>query len=205
MSKSLGGAKTVVNAARAARLAKLAEALTEAGKMSEGLDLAEGLLAVGESAASAAKGSGIVSGAADAAAQMAEDVTPKIALQHRTYGTFQIISAGFNSGTGIRFSVFGEKMFVEMWEVAPGLQNQGVGTQLFREALAANPEVTSIRGVAELDNLAALKAARDVAQTPFAGALAKLGFTKFYAENSLGQRITDFSNIPGEVTIRATK
>ena len=32
----------------------------------------------------------------------------------------------------IRFAVYGEKMFVEMWEVAPGLQGQGDGRLLFQ-------------------------------------------------------------------------
>jgi len=96
-------------------------------------------------------------------------------------------------------------MFVDMWEVAPELRNQGIGRSLFQEALAKNPDVTSIRGVAELDNLAALRSTGDVARTPFARALEPLGFKNFYAENSLGQRITDFSNIQGEVIVGASK
>jgi len=92
-----------------------------------------------------------------------------------------------------------------MWEVAPELQNAKVGRALFKEALTKFPEVTSIRGVAELDNLAALRKFGDVSQTPFARALKPLGFTKFYAEDSLGRPLTNFSNIQGEVIIGASK
>jgi hypothetical protein len=74
--KVLAKVKSVANAARAARAAKLAEALT-AGTIPEGLDLAEGLLAVGESAAPAAEGSSTVGGLAEEAAPIANAGAPK--------------------------------------------------------------------------------------------------------------------------------
>jgi hypothetical protein len=80
-----------------------------------------------------------------------------------------------------------------------------VGRELFQQALAAHPNVRSIRGIAELDNLAVLRRTGDVAQTPFARAVRPLGFAPCYAETSLGQRITDFSNIEGEVIIGASR
>src|SRR5207247_8520332 len=107
--------------------------------------------------------------------------------QHSDLGRGHTMRAG--PGTRIRYTITQDTMFVDMWEVAPGLRNQGVGRELFPQVLAAHPNVRSIRGIAELDNLAVLRRTGDVAQTPFAQAVRPLGFEQCYAENPLGQRI----------------
>jgi len=72
-------------------------------------------------------------------------------------------------------------MWVDMWEATNvSLKRQGVGGRtLFEEALRKFPDIKEIRGVAELDNLKALRATGDIHKTPFALSLRKLGFTKF--------------------------
>ena len=75
VAKAVSKAKAVAASARIARAAELAEGLT-AGTIPEGLDLAEGLLAVGESAAPAAEGAGAAGGLAEEAGQLAEAAAP---------------------------------------------------------------------------------------------------------------------------------
>jgi hypothetical protein len=79
--------------------------------------------------------------------------------------------------------VSGEKMWVDMWEATNSAQKrQGIGGRsLFEEALRRFPDRMEIRGIAELDNLAAFRATEDVNKTPFALSLRKLGFTRFEA------------------------
>jgi hypothetical protein len=90
-----------------------------------------------------------------------------LSFQHSDFGGVHTIGA--DPRTRIRYTITQDTMFVDMWEVAPGRRNQGVGRELFREALAAHPHITSIRGIAELDNLAVLRRTGNVAQTVAVG------------------------------------
>jgi hypothetical protein len=110
-----------------------------------------------------------------------DEVAPnsKVLISHIEFGGYQTLTAG--PGTKLRFTVNGEKMWVEMWEATNlNLKKQGLGGRtLFEEALKKFPDVKEIRGVAELDNLKAFKATGDINKTPFALSLRKLGFTRF--------------------------
>jgi hypothetical protein len=110
-----------------------------------------------------------------------DEVAPnsKVLISHIEFGGYQTLTAG--PGTKLRFTVNGEKMWVEMWEATNfTLKKQGLGGRtLFEEALKKFPDVKEIRGVAELDNLKAFKATGDINKTPFALSLRKLGFTRF--------------------------
>jgi len=103
------------------------------------------------------------------------------------FGGHYTLAAG--PGTKLRFTVNGEKMWVNMWEATNAeMKRQGVGGRsLFEEALQRFPEIREIRGVAELDNLAAFRATGDINKTPFALSLRKLGFTRFEAIESGGE------------------
>src|SRR5579884_3188682 len=128
---ALEGANLAVEMAEAAKMAKTVEEAAKAGRELQEAERA--LEGVSQGAKCPPK--------------------TKAPLEHREFGGVHTISSG--KGTKIRFTVEGKTMFVDMWEVAPELRNQGIGRSLFQEALAKNPDVTSIRGVAELDNLAA--------------------------------------------------
>jgi hypothetical protein len=100
-------------------------------------------------------------------------------ISHIEFGGYHTLTAG--PGTKLRFTVNGEKMWVDMWEATNmALKRQGVGGRsLFGEALRKFPDIKEIRGIAELDNLKAFRATNDINKTPFALSLKKLGFTRF--------------------------
>ena len=151
-----------------------------AGYLSRGAQVAGQVANKGDEIASAV-GTLADDGANAGATALNTAANSKAQFSHIDFGGYHTLTAG--QGTKLRFTVSGEKMWVDMWEATNStLKRQGIGGRsLFEEALRRFPDVREIRGIAELDNLAAFRATGDVNKTPFAVSLRKLGFTRFEA------------------------
>ena len=151
-----------------------------AGAYANGVQIAGQVANKGDEIASAV-GTLADDGANAGATALNTAANSKAQFSHIDFGGYHTLTAG--QGTKLRFTVSGEKMWVDMWEATNStLKRQGIGGRsLFEEALRRFPDVREIRGIAELDNLAAFRATGDVNKTPFALSLRKLGFTRFEA------------------------
>ena len=151
-----------------------------AGYLSRGAQVAGQVANKGDEIASAV-GAVTDDGANAGATALNTAANSKSQFSHIDFGGYHTLTAG--QGTKLRFTVSGEKMWVDMWEATNiALKRQGIGGRsLFEEALRRFPDIKEIRGIAELDNLAAFRATGDVNKTPFALSLRKLGFTRFEA------------------------
>ena len=151
-----------------------------AGLLARGTQVAGQVASKGDEIATAV-GTVADDGANAGATALNTAANSKAQFSHIDFGGHHTLTAG--QGTKLRFTVSGEKMWVDMWEATnSALKRQGIGGRsLFEEALRRFPDVREIRGIAELDNLAAFRATGDVNKTPFALSLRKLGFTRFEA------------------------
>ena len=151
-----------------------------AGLLARGTQVAGQVASKGDEIATAV-GAVADDGANAGATALNTAANSKAQFSHIDFGGHHTLTAG--QGTKLRFTVSGEKMWVDMWEATnSALKRQGIGGRsLFEEALRRFPDVREIRGIAELDNLAAFRATGDVNKTPFALSLRKLGFTRFEA------------------------
>ena len=119
-----------------------------AGLLTRGTQVAGQVASKGDEIATAV-GTVADDGANAGATALNTAANSKAQFSHIDFGGHHTLTAG--QGTKLRFTVSGEKMWVDMWEATNStLKRQGIGGRsLFEEALRRFPEVREIRGIAE--------------------------------------------------------